>query len=139
MEQSTELRNLTLRFYKAFSSGDHSFVARLFSPRDGVLVIGTDPNEWWTGYKTISNMLKAQAGEMSGITFVEADPQAYSEGTVGWVADRFKFRMPDGSEIPCRLTGVFHQESGEWKIVQWHGSIGISNEEAIGRKLTTSL
>jgi hypothetical protein len=31
---------------------------------------------------------------------------------------------------------VFHQEQGEWKIVQWHGSIGIPNEEAMGQELT---
>lgn len=46
MKQSTELKDLTLRFYEAYSSGDYSFIARHQSQKDGVLVIGTDPNEW---------------------------------------------------------------------------------------------
>ena len=45
-------------------------------------------------------------------------------------------KLPDGTEIPFRITGVYHQENGEWKVVQWHASIGISNEEAIGQELT---
>jgi hypothetical protein len=74
--------------------------------------------------------------EMSGITIVDSDPLACSEGSVGWAADRFRLRFPNGTQVPFRVTIVFHQEGGEWKIVQWHSSIGIPNEEAPGQELT---
>jgi len=35
------------------------------------------------------------------------------------------------------LTAVFQKEQNDWKIVQWHVSIGISNEDLIGETLTT--
>ena len=137
MEQSVELHDLVLRFYEAFSSGDISLIENLFSQKDEVLLIGSDPNEWWAGYKTIISVLKSQMEEMGGAKFVDVDTKAYSEGTVGWSNSQAIMKMPDGLEIPFRMTGVFHQEDGSWKILQWHASIGVSNEEAIGRKLTT--
>jgi len=35
------------------------------------------------------------------------------------------------------MTSVFHQEDGAWKLVQSHYSIGVSNEDVVGRELTT--
>jgi hypothetical protein len=40
--------------------------------------------------------------------------------------------MPDGQEIPCRLTGVLRLEGGEWKVIQSHASIGVPNAQAFG-------
>ncbi|MEW5960031.1 MAG: nuclear transport factor 2 family protein [Chloroflexota bacterium] len=137
MKQSNELKELTLQAYKALTSGGYAFFERHFSQQEGVMAIASDPNEWWPGYATITQVFRAQIAEMSGITVAGADPRAYSEGTVGWVTDRFKVVIPGGPEIPFRLTCVFHQEEGDWKIVQWHASIGVPNEEAFGQKFTT--
>jgi class 3 adenylate cyclase len=65
--------------------------------------------------------------------------QAWVEGSVGWVADRPTFVLPDGQELPLRLTAVFHLERGHWKMVQYHLSIATANEAALGKPLTTSL
>lgn len=45
--------------------------------------------------------------------------------------------MPDGSSVPMRLTGVFHNEDGGWKAVQLHLLVGVGNEDALGRELNT--
>lgn len=137
MEQSPELKDLTLRSYEALSGGDFSFFERYLSQQDGVLAIGTDPNEWWEGYATISKVFKAQMEEMGGISLIAGTPQAYSEGGVGWVADRPKLKLPDGTEIPVRLTSVFRKEGNDWKIVLWHVSLGVRNEDVVGKALTT--
>lgn len=138
MEQSIEIRELLLRTYAAMAGGDITFYDRHLSRRDGVLIIGSDPNEWWTGYDTILRVFKAQVGEMGGISCLPGDPQAYSMGDVGWVADRPKFRLPDGTEIPLRMTLVFVKEDGEWKVTQQHISIGVPNEKIVGQELTIS-
>jgi SnoaL-like protein len=123
-----------LRLYEAFSRGDADLMERLTSRREGLVFIGTDPNEWWEEIALIRRMLQAQAG--AGITVLPGEVRAYREGSVGWVADRGTFKLPDGSEVPFRLTAVFHQEDGDWKLIQQHASIGVSNEEAIGQDLT---
>jgi hypothetical protein len=64
--------------------------------------------------------------EVPNFTII-GDPQAYYHGDVGWFADQIKFVLADGSETPMRLTGVLEKEAGEWKVVQWHFSIGVAN------------
>ena len=126
MNQSDELRDLALKWYESVSSGDLvSAVESFFSRQDGVLSIGTDPNEWWEGYGNIIESRK----QMGAFQVKAGDLKAYCEGTVGWVADRMTFKGSDGTEIPFRLTAVFHKENGQWKVVQQHVSVGVPNEE----------
>jgi hypothetical protein len=56
---------------------------------------------------------------------------AGEEGTVGFAVDQPRFVMPDGSFLPTRLTGVLHEEAGEWKVVHLHFSVGVPDEQAI--------
>ena len=137
MEQSPELKELYLRSCEAQSNGDYSFFERYFSQKDGVLAIGTDPMEWWAGYATITRVFKAQLGETGGFQIIADTPQAYCDGSIGWVADQPTLKLQDGTEMPFRLTAVFQKEQNAWKIVQWHVSIGVSNEDLIGEALPT--
>lgn len=137
MEQSTELRALYLRICEALSSGDDSFFERCFSKKDGVLAIGTDPTEWWTGYAAVTDAFKVQLEETGGFQILADNPQAYRDGSIGWLAGQPTLKLSDGTEMPVRLTAVFQKEQGDWKIVQWHFSTGISNEDLIGETLTT--
>jgi ketosteroid isomerase-like protein len=124
-----------LRVYAANAFEDAGAVLPYYSRQEGVLVIGTDPNEWWAGFDTLARIYKTQWAEMGGVQIKAGGLQAFAEGTVGWVADRATLQAL-GQEIPVRLTAVFHQEDGEWKIVQHHISIGVPNTEALGKVLT---
>lgn len=138
MESSAELKEVILRFYEALASGGLAALDCLLSRREGILAIGTDPKEWWADYPTLRQVFQAQMAEMGGgVPVVAGDPQAYREGSVGWAADRPTFKLPDGTELPFRLTAVLHQEDGRWKVVQSHASIGVPNAEAVGQELTT--
>jgi len=137
MEYSTELKELYLQSCEAMSSGDYSFFERHFSQEDGVLAIGTDPTEWWAGYATITRVFKAQLKEAGGFQIMADTPQAYRDGSIGWVAGQPTLKLLDGTEMSVRLTVVFQKEKSGWKIVQWHFSTGISNEDLITETLTT--
>ena len=137
MEQSDELRDLTLRLYEATTSGDLPFFERHVSRQEGAVFVGTDPNEWWEGFEAFVEAMRAQSEAMGGMQIVAGQLQAYQEGSIGWVIDRdASFRMPDGTEIPFRNTVVFRREDGEWKLVHEHASIGIRNEEMFGEDVT---
>jgi hypothetical protein len=139
MEASPGLRKAVEDFYKLFISGDTAFADENIENVDGLLVIGTDPREWWDEYESVMSTLKAQAGEMSRMGLRvkrEHEIEAYEEGSIGWVADRPTFVLPDGSEIQLRTTGVFRERVDGWKLVQWHASLGVENEEALGQELT---
>jgi hypothetical protein len=141
MEHSEELRDLTLRFYKASASGDVSFFDRHLSRQEGAEFIGTHSNEWWEGLEALREAARTQseAIEGGGLEIVGGQPQAYREGNVGWVIDRnASFRLADSTQIPFRNTGVFRREDGEWKLVHGHTSIGVRSEELFGEDVTAS-
>jgi hypothetical protein len=137
LEHAPELRDLTLRLYEALSIGDVAYLEQRISREPGVLGIGTDPQEWWPDHTSLVGAFRTQIQEVGGGFPVTAgDPQAYREGPVGWVADRATFNLPDLPPIPFRLTMVLHQETGTWKLIQWHISLGVANEEVVGHELT---
>jgi hypothetical protein len=137
MERSPELEDLMRSFYEALNDGDVRFPERFISEEDGVLFIGSDPDEWWEGFQTITTVMAAQVVEMAGVKIDGADPHGYVSGDVGWVADRPTFNFPDLPPTPFRITSVFHREPGGWRLVQAHTSLGVPNEEVIGSELTT--
>jgi hypothetical protein len=141
MEHSDELKDLTVRFYEAAAAGDLSFLERYVSRQEGAVFVGTDPGEWWEGFETLREALRAQSEAMggSGLQIVAGQLQAYREGSVGWSIDRdASFRLPDGTEVPFRNSTVFLQEDGEWKLIHTHTSIGVRNEELFGEDVTAS-
>ncbi len=137
MERSPELQAIVLEMYDHMSTGNVDAVLSQYTKQEGLLGIGTDSKEWWLGYDTLQRIYKVQLAEMGQLTFSDCQPEAYTEGTVGWAADRPTMNFADGTKVPIRATIVFHQEDSAWKIVQVHFSIGISNEETIGKELTT--
>ncbi len=137
MQESAELKELYRKLCDAQTNGDHEFFLRRFSGKDGLLAIGTDPDEWWLGYDAVTEVFTAQLKEVSGFQVVADDPLAFQEGSMGWVAGRPVLKLPDGTELQIRLTVVFEKEPDGWKIVLWHSSIGVDNEEVIGKTLTT--
>jgi ketosteroid isomerase-like protein len=130
MERSPELAKEINRLYDAFSRGDADLMEELTTADDGLVFIGTDPDEWFSEVASVRKLLEAQAG--SGVKVEHGDAAAYEEGTVGWVADRGHFLLPDGNKVPFRMTAVFHRENGAWKLVQEHASVAVTNEDSLG-------
>ena len=58
----------------------------------------------------------------------------HQRATFIWRGGRL-VKLPDGTAISMRSTLVFHRENGEWKLVQQHNSVGIPNEEVVGKAL----
>jgi hypothetical protein len=133
MERSDELVQLMHELYDGMRSGDVS--AFEAATVDEVLVIGSDPQEWWDGRDAVVAAFRAQTEAMGGGFPVQmGNPVAYSYGDVGWIADQGTMAGPGGS-IPFRLTVVTVRTGGDWKVAQMHFSIGVPNEEAFGQEL----
>jgi hypothetical protein len=131
MERSEELRDVIRSTFEAYSTGDASLTDRHTSSQDGVRLIGSDPNEWWEGEQA-AEVLKQEMQDSSVRVSSMGGIDAFFAGTVGWVSSRPVWTFEDGREIPTRWTAVFHQEEGEWKMVQAHTSVGVANEELFG-------
>jgi ketosteroid isomerase-like protein len=127
MEQSHEVEGVLRRFYEAFNNGDITAMESVLSADPDVLVIGTDPDEWWVGRGRITSVLEQVAEAALGV--VGGDVRGFAVGEIGWVRDQAKFVVSDGTEAPVRVTAICQREDGEWRIIQSHWSIGVPNED----------
>ena len=135
MQRSAELREAVLAFYRAISTGNIPSMERFLSSDGDTLAIGTDPQEWWKGedvFRAFREQLQAMGGRL-GVK--PGDPEAYEKGDVGWAADRPSWVLPDGTELPFRVSVVFVKERGGWRAIQTHASIGVPNVESMGKEL----
>jgi len=139
VEPSTELQAFTRRWIAAMNGRHLDTIVNLFANDPLLLVIGSDPDEWIVGYDTTCRIVEAQAQEFEAqdVAFVIADVEAYSEGTVGWVAARLGTRLHGRPSPSMRFTAVAHLERGDWRFVQMHMSYGSSNEDVLGFEMTT--
>ena len=128
MKESIEIKNLIIEGQKAFESGDSKYWMNFLAQQEGTVIIGTDPNEWYRGYENIIKVKELWEQEKPFKTKT-LDIRAFSEGTVGWFDATAVFEFTNGSELPMRVTGVFHQENGKWKIVQQNMAIEVPNEK----------
>lgn len=132
MQASPELQDVISGWFKSVAEGDLAWADRHVSLRDGVRLVGTDPTEFLEGGK-VAGFLKDEAKAMGGVVKVSlALVEAYQEGSVGWGLAMPTLILPDGKQISPRWSAVFHQEDGEWKLVQLHASVGIPNEQLLG-------
>jgi hypothetical protein len=128
MQPAPELQALIGRYYAASAEGDTAFLGQLIARQAGALVIGADATEWWRGGDLIVETWSAAWRERGGPPVQDSQPQAFRSGDVGWVDDRASWRLPDGQLIPFRLTAAFHWDNTQWRLIQAHFSLGMSNE-----------
>ena len=131
MQPSAEVRDVLLRFYEVFSAQDLQSVAQMIAQQaEGILAIGT-AGEWIEGREQWIAATEALMHEIEGFRMEAGEePHCYEEGSMGWVADRPRVVLPDGT-ISTRLTGVVRQEEGEWRFVHLHLSVGVPDEEVV--------
>lgn len=132
MERSPELEELTRKLYAAVSHADAGFFERYLSRGESCVVIGTAPDEWWDDYAAALDPIRRQMAAVgNAVELVAGDVRAYRRGEAGWVSDQPTLKL--GSIVAlCRHTSVFVLEAGEWRIVQHHFSIGVSNDVVFG-------
>jgi class 3 adenylate cyclase len=129
VEPSEELRRVVTRFFEALRDGDEQSVGNRLSRQPGFERFGTDPVEWWQDGEQAWRVWRQQLRELGGYPWrLVGDVHAMCEGSVGWAGGRAEFDSSLGV-VPLRFTCVLHLEHGEWKIVQWHGSVPTPNEE----------
>jgi ketosteroid isomerase-like protein len=137
VEPSEEIRRVIDRWTKAIAEGDAECLERL-SEHAGMLIVGTDPAEWWRGRETRA-IWGRQIEELQGVFSVRADEiDAWEEGSVGWAAVRETISV-EGETLEARATYVLRLERDEWKVVQAHWSLPRAKAEAFGRSLTVTI
>ena len=126
MAVSDGVKQAMLDFYERYSAGDVAAFAEQLTEQGDALVIGTDGGQWAEGRDAWVSGYQGVMEEMSGIQLRAGDQLVgHAKGAIGWAADRPSVVLPDGTDLPVRMTAVFRRERGGWKVVTAHLSLGV--------------
>ncbi|MFP5352463.1 MAG: nuclear transport factor 2 family protein [Actinomycetota bacterium] len=123
MRESHAVRDAWLRFCEAVSLGKVEEFDDIVS-QEASLIIGTAPGEMVTSREQMRFGM-----ETEGVTLGSRSARGWQEGVLGWIVDEPRFGFPDGSGMDCRVTAIFRDEGGTWRLVHAHFSVGVPDEE----------
>jgi len=110
-------------FQEGYSNRDTSqveaFMESLYS-RGNVLILGTNPNEIFSGYDRASRLVKSDWESWGDCKFNVDSANISSAGDIVWFSTRgyVEFDLSKLLVIPLRLTGIMVMEDRTWKFRQ---------------------
>lgn len=85
---------------------------------DDVLVLGTDPQEWWEGRAAVVKAMHAQFAQLGAATIEpEGDRRVREHGGVAWFAEHAAVGFGDRT-FRIRMSGVAIREGSDWRLAQ---------------------
>ena len=107
---------------EALNNGDRDGFASSLSTSAECTMIGSDPEEWYTGTQLLANWDEAMTAGGNPVRAMQDEVFVHVNGDVAWVEGRGRIHRPFRTrECPVRLTGVLLKEDGKWKGVRWQG------------------
>jgi hypothetical protein len=131
MKRSDEVEAVLKTMYDLMRAGDGDAAAQLIADGDGVLLVGTDSGEWWDNTDDARAALREQLEASGGFAIDPGEMRGYAEGDVGWFDDQPTMRLPDGTVLRMRMTGVAKRSDSTWVVVQAHLSVAASINETL--------
>jgi hypothetical protein len=131
VNRSEEVELLVRKVYDLMRAGDGVGVGGLIGDDDGILVVGTDADEWWGSAQEAKAAIKSQHDAAGGFRLDSGDLHGYAVGDVGWFDDRPVMRLADGAQLPMRVTGVAARTVSGWVLQQLHISVAASVNERL--------
>ena len=136
---SPEIEAVARRVLATWGQGDSSeTMSNLFSSSADLRVLGFDADEQWSGADEFLKVFSARMKKMPDWSVENHHVEAFEDESFGWATLHSTIVSPEG-ESPIRHTAVFHLDGGAWKVVQWHNSIPVPNQQVFGVELTTTL
>jgi class 3 adenylate cyclase/ketosteroid isomerase-like protein len=136
--RSPEIEAVARRVVAAYQTGDMETMANLVSPEATLRVLGFDADEWWAGPDEFLKLRETQSVEIGKNHEEIHKVEAFEEGSFGWVTVFSTLVTPE-TETPLRHTAVLRLETGSWRVIQWHNSVPVPNQQIFGVALTTTL
>jgi hypothetical protein len=106
-------------YSKRDTSQVNAFMESLYS-RENVLILGTNPNEIFSGYERATSLVRSDWESWGDCKFNVDSANISSAGDIAWFSTRgyVEFDLSKLLVIPLRLTGLMVKEDGVWKFQQ---------------------
>lgn len=101
-------------------------------------VLGFDSDEWWSGPTEFFGVRETQVDESPHLEVQIEEAEGFEDGGFGW-ATVFSTLVTPEESTHLRHTAVLRMEAGIWRVIQWHNSTPVANQQVFGVDLTTTL
>ncbi len=135
---SPEIEAIARRILAAYPRHDSETMGNLFSSDPDLRVIGNDANEFWRGPREFLAVFIAQSGERPAWTLDVREVEAFEQDQFGW-ATMLSTIVSGEFATAMRHSALFRIEGGAWRVIQWHNSSPVPNQQLFGVDLTTTL
>jgi hypothetical protein len=119
---SEELAQRTRELYADLAAGNAQQASLLYSQEPGRVFVGLTTQD----FRAASEPRGVATEEFivePGSSIVPGELIAFSDRAAGWVVDRPTIKLTNGTELHIRLTILWRNEYGIWKIVHTHASL----------------
>ncbi len=118
-----------LALYEALATPGDGWFDELIARDASVVVVGTDPGEWWDGFDMVKRQWSRTRATYGANTLRPTRLAAHSLGDVAWATDEPTFAYPGGQAGRLRLTMVFTRSGEGWRLLHLHASLGVPNDD----------
>lgn len=122
------------KMWESFVQGDHKMFAETMAQDPDMVTFGTDASERWDGWDDLQKSVKDQfkAFDILNVNRKNKKLNLSNSGEVIWFSEivDWEFLVEGKKQIikGVRYTGVMEKRENEWKIVQFHSSVGVSGQ-----------
>tara|TARA_B100001121_G_scaffold106666_1_gene94235 strand:+ start:213 stop:692 length:480 start_codon:yes stop_codon:yes gene_type:complete len=122
------------KMWESFVQGDHKMFAETMAQDSDMVTFGTDASERWDGWDDLQKSVKKQfdAFDILNVKRMDKKLNLSDSGEVAWFSEivDWEFLVEGKKQIikGVRYTGVMEKRENEWKIVQFHSSVGVSGQ-----------
>ena len=122
------------KMWESFVKGDHKMFAETMAQDPDMVTFGTDASERWDGWDDLQKSVKNQfdAFDILNVKRMNKKLNLSDSGKAAWFSEivDWEFLVEGKKQIikGVRFTGVMEKRENEWKIVQFHSSVGVSGQ-----------
>ena len=122
------------KMWKAFKESDVELFSMTMAKDKNMVTFGTDAVERWEGWNALEASIEEQFSAFNVLNIKRKNKVLnYSKsGDTAWFSEVVDWEVMSGGEKTVikdiRFTGVLEKRGKNWKIVQFHSSVGVAGQ-----------
>ena len=123
------------KMWEAFEKSDVELFSMTMAKDKNMVTFGTDAAERWQGWNDLEISIEEQFSAYNVLSISRKNKVLnYSKsGDTAWFSEVVDWEVISGGEKvlieDVRFTGVMEKRDKDWKIVQFHSSVGVAGQD----------
>ena len=124
--------SLIQKMWDSFIDGDIDAFSQTMSKDEDMVTFGTDASERWDSWQALEDSVALQfdAFDVVSVERKNKSIKISNSGNTAWFAETVDWEFLSNGKPEAvkdiRYTGVMDIRNGQWKIVQFHCSVGVA-------------